>query len=80
MCSPRSGNNFVAVNCSSYTESLLESELFGYEQGSFTGAVKSKEGKFELSHNGTLFLDEVGELNLSTQIKLLRVLDTCTTT
>lgn len=76
MCSPRSGNNFVAVNCSSYTESLLESELFGYEQGSFTGAVKSKEGKFELSHNGTLFLDEVGELNLSTQIKLLRVLET----
>lgn len=76
MCSSRCTNNFVAVNCSSYTESLLESELFGYEQGSFTGAVKSKQGKFELANNGTLFLDEVGEINLSTQVKLLRVLET----
>ncbi len=54
----------------------MESELFGYEQGSFTGAVKSKQGKFELADNGTLFLDEVGEINLSTQVKLLRVLET----
>ncbi|MGD9566748.1 MAG: sigma 54-interacting transcriptional regulator [Sedimentibacter sp.] len=76
ICSSRCTSNFVAVNCSSYTESLLESELFGYEQGSFTGAVKSKEGKFELANNGTLFLDEVGEINLSTQVKLLRVLET----
>lgn len=76
LCSNRSANNFTAVNCSSFTESLLESELFGYEQGSFTGAVKSKQGKFELADNGTLFLDEVGEINLSTQVKLLRVLET----
>lgn len=76
MCSSRCNNNFVAVNCSSYTESLLESELFGYEQGSFTGAIKSKQGKFELANNSTLFLDEVGEINMSTQVKLLRVLET----
>ncbi len=76
LCSNRSSNNFTAVNCSSFTETLLESELFGYEQGSFTGAVKSKQGKFELADNGTLFLDEVGEINLSTQVKLLRVLET----
>lgn len=76
MCSQRCTNNFVAVNCSSYTETLLEAELFGYEQGSFTGAVKSKQGKFELANSGTLFLDEVGEINLSIQVKLLRVLET----
>lgn len=76
LCSSRALSNFVAVNCSSFNESLLESELFGYEQGSFTGAVKSKQGKFELADNGTLFLDEVGEINISTQIKLLRVLET----
>lgn len=76
LCSSRCTNNFVAVNCSSYTESLLESELFGYEQGSFTGALKSKQGKFEIANNGTLFLDEVGEINLTTQVKLLRVLET----
>ncbi len=76
LCSNRSSNSFIAVNCSSFTETLLESELFGYEQGSFTGAVKSKQGKFELADNGTLFLDEVGEINLSTQVKLLRVLET----
>lgn len=76
LCSTRCTNNFVAVNCSSYTETLLESELFGYEQGSFTGAVKSKQGKFEIANNGTLFLDEVGEINPTTQVKLLRVLET----
>jgi len=76
LCSNRSSNSFIAVNCSSFTETLLESELFGYEQGSFTGAVKSKQGKFELADSGTLFLDEVGEINLSTQVKLLRVLET----
>lgn len=76
LCSLRSNNSFVAVNCSSFTETLLESELFGHEHGSFTGATKSKEGKFELSNNGTLFLDEVGDINLTTQVKLLRVLET----
>lgn len=76
LCSSRSSNSFVAVNCSSFTETLLESELFGHEHGSFTGATKSKEGKFELSNNGTLFLDEVGDINLTTQVKLLRVLET----
>lgn len=76
LCSNRSSNGFIAVNCSSFTESLLEAELFGFEQGSFTGAVKSKQGKFELADNGTLFLDEVGETNLTTQVKLLRVLET----
>ena len=76
LCSDRSSNSFTAVNCSSFTESLLESELFGFEQGSFTGAVKSKQGKFELADNGTLFLDEVGEIILTTQVKLLRVLET----
>lgn len=75
LCSQRSTNNFVPVNCSSFTESLLESELFGYEQGAFTGAIKPKQGKFEFAHQGTLFLDEVGDINLTTQVKLLRVLD-----
>lgn len=76
LCSSRSSSNFIAVNCSSYTETLLESELFGHEQGAFTGATKSKEGRFEFSNNGTLFLDEVGDINLTTQVKLLRVLET----
>lgn len=76
LCSPRSTNSFIAVNCSAFTETLLESELFGHEQGSFTGALKSKQGKFELANNGTLFLDEVGDVNLTTQVKLLRVLET----
>lgn len=76
LCSQRSTNSFIAVNCSAYTETLLESELFGHEQGSFTGAVKSKPGKFELANNGSLFLDEVGDINLTTQVKLLRVLET----
>ena len=75
-CGPRCNKNFVPVNCSALTESLLEAELFGYEQGSFTGAVRAKAGKFELSHEGTLFLDEIGDTNLQTQPKLLRVLET----
>lgn len=76
LCSPRSTNSFVPINCSAFTETLLESELFGHEQGSFTGALKSKQGRFEFANNGTLFLDEVGDINLTTQVKLLRVLET----
>lgn len=76
ICSSRCTNNFVPINCSSYTESLLESELFGFEQGSFTGATKFKQGKFEIANNGTLFLDEVGEIDHKIQVKLLRVLET----
>lgn len=75
-CSHRSSQSFVAVNCSAFTETLLESELFGHEQGSFTGASKTRAGKFELSDHGTLFLDEIGDLSLTTQIKLLRSLET----
>lgn len=75
-CGHRSTQNFVAVNCSAFTETLLESELFGHEQGSFTGASKARAGKFELSNHGTLFLDEIGDLSLTTQIKLLRSLET----
>jgi two-component system NtrC family response regulator len=65
---------FVAVNCSALAESLLESELFGHEKGSFTGAVATKKGRFELADGGTLFLDEIGELSPNLQVKLLRVL------
>ena len=72
--SPRRDKNFVAVNCSSIPETLLESELFGYTKGAFTGAVKDKEGKFELADGGTLFLDEVRDLPIELQPKLLRVL------
>lgn len=72
--SRRKGNPFVAVNCSAIPESLLESELFGYEKGAFTGAVRSRAGKFEEAHTGTLFLDEIGDTPLAVQTKLLRVL------
>jgi two-component system NtrC family response regulator len=72
--SPRKEGPFVAVNCSTLAESLLESELFGHEKGAFTGAVAMKKGRFELAHAGTLFLDEIGDLSLNLQIKLLRVL------
>lgn len=72
--SNRSHRSFVAVNCGAIPKELIESELFGHEKGSFTGADRSKIGKFELADEGTLFLDEVGELSLELQVKLLRVL------
>ncbi|MBI5166542.1 MAG: sigma-54-dependent Fis family transcriptional regulator, partial [candidate division NC10 bacterium] len=72
--SPRRDRTFIKVNCAALPETLLESELFGYEKGAFTGAAARKEGRFELAHGGTLFLDEVGDLSLATQAKLLRVL------
>ncbi|MHB8422033.1 MAG: sigma-54-dependent transcriptional regulator [Leptospirales bacterium] len=72
--SPRSHRPFVAVNCAALPESLLESELFGYEKGAFSGALARKIGKFELAHTGTLLLDEIGEMELSLQSKLLRVI------
>jgi len=72
--SPRSDRPFVKVSCGALPESLIESELFGYEPGAFTDARSRKKGRFELASGGTLFLDEVGELSLATQVKLLRVL------
>ncbi len=72
--SPRRTNRFVAVNCGSLTETLLESELFGHEKGAFTGAITQREGIFEFADGGTLFLDEIGDIPPSTQVKLLRVL------
>ena len=72
--SARRNGPFVAVNCAALPETLLESELFGYEKGAFTGAAARKEGRFELANGGTLFLDEVGDLSLVTQPKILRVL------
>jgi DNA-binding NtrC family response regulator len=72
--SPRASCPFIAVSCAALPESLIESELFGYERGAFTGALGTKKGRFELAHTGTLFLDEVGELTPAVQVKLLRVL------
>lgn len=72
--SNRQNNRFIPISCAALPETLLESELFGYERGAFSGAEKRKIGKFELAHRGTLFLDEIGDLPLSTQVKLLRVL------
>ncbi len=72
--SRRAGKPFLAVNCAAIPETLLESELFGHEKGAFTGASYSRKGKFELSHGGTIFLDEVGDMSLPTQAKILRVL------
>jgi Nif-specific regulatory protein len=72
--SPRAKKPFIKVSCAALPESLIESELFGYEKGAFTGAQGSKKGRFELAEGGTLFLDEIGDVSLSTQVKLLRVL------
>src|SRR3954467_369257 len=74
--SPRRDHPFIKVSCAALSETLLESELFGHERGSFTGAVGRREGRFELADGGTLFLDEIGEISPSLQIKLLRVLQT----
>lgn len=73
--SSRKDHSFLAINCGALPENLLESELFGYEKGAFTGATTNKMGKFELANKGTLFLDEIGELSLFTQVKLLRFLE-----
>ncbi|MBN2510697.1 MAG: sigma-54-dependent Fis family transcriptional regulator [Spirochaetales bacterium] len=72
--SGRMHNSFIKVHCAALTESLLESELFGHEKGAFTGALSRKRGRFELAHKGSIFLDEIGEINQSIQIKILRVL------
>jgi Nif-specific regulatory protein len=74
--SPRSKKPFVKVSCAALPETLIESELFGYERGAFTGAQSTKQGRFELAESGTLFLDEIGDLSPATQIKLLRVIQT----
>ncbi len=73
--SPRKEKPFLEINCAAIPEGLLESELFGYEKGAFTGAVKAKQGLFEAANGGTIFLDEIGDLPLSLQAKLLRVLE-----
>ena len=73
--SPRAGKPYVAVNCAALPETLIESELFGYERGAFTGAERQKKGKFELASGGTIFLDEIGDMNPVTQAKVLRVLE-----
>ncbi len=72
--SKRKDNEFVVINCSAFSDNLLESELFGYLKGSFTGAIQEKQGLFELADNGTFFLDEVGDMSPALQVKLLRVL------
>ena len=73
-CSPRAAEPFVSINCGAFPETLLESELFGYVKGAFTGANQNKCGLFEVADGGTIFLDEIGEMNLTMQVKLLRVL------
>ena len=73
--SPRAGKAYVAVNCAALPETLIESELFGYERGAFTGAEKQRKGKFELASGGTLFLDEIGDMSPVTQAKVLRALE-----
>ena len=74
--SKRNNQNFVAINCAAFGKELLESEMFGHKAGAFTGAIKDKKGLFEEAHNGTIFLDEIGEMPLDLQAKLLRVLET----
>lgn len=74
--SPRRDNHFISINCSAIPEGLLESELFGYKKGAFTGAVSDKLGLIPLAHQGTLFLDEIGDMPLSLQSKLLKVIET----
>lgn len=73
--SPRNTKNFVAVNCSAFSKELLESEMFGHKAGAFTGAIKDKKGLFEEANGGTIFLDEIGEMSLDIQAKLLRVIE-----
>ncbi len=73
--SPRVKGPFIAVNCSAFNETLLESELFGHERGSFTGAEKTRKGRFELAHRGTLFLDEISEMSPQAQAKILRAVE-----
>ena len=73
--SRRRDEPIITVNCAAIPEGILESELFGHEKGSFTGAIGPRKGYFELAHNGSIFLDEIGELPLSIQVKLLRVLE-----
>lgn len=73
--SPRKSNQLISVNCGAIPEGLLESELFGHEKGAFTGAIATKKGYFELADGGTIFLDEIGETPIQTQVKLLRVLE-----
>jgi transcriptional regulator with PAS, ATPase and Fis domain len=74
-CSPRASGPFLAIHCAALPESLLEGELFGYEKGAFTGAVQARPGLFEAAHGGTVLLDEIGELPMGFQVKLLRVLE-----
>ena len=76
--SARKHNKYIAVNCGAIPEGTIDSELFGHEKGSFTGAIDSRKGYFEEADGGTIFLDEVGELPLSTQVRLLRVLHSLT--
>ncbi len=73
--SPRRNKSFIKVNCAALNENLLESELFGHEKGAYTGADRTRIGRFEAAHQGTIFLDEIGDIPLSTQVKLLRVLE-----
>lgn len=75
MLSPRKTGPFVAINCGAIPDSLIEAELFGYEKGAFTGAIKRRRGKFELASGGTIFLDEIGDMPVALQVKLLRVLE-----
>src|SRR5437879_9052397 len=74
ICSPRAAESFVSINCGAVQETLLESELFGYVKGAFTGANQNKRGLFEVADQGTILLDEISEMSLTMQVKILRVL------